>query len=56
VCEAYDVWKEKSMYGKTYLGVVRSSFLVDEEGTLAGVWYKVSPKDTSVRLLEALRG
>lgn len=56
VSEAYDVWKEKSMYGKTYMGIVRSAFLVDERGTLAGVWYKVSPADTPVRLLEALAG
>jgi peroxiredoxin Q/BCP len=56
VCEAYDVWQEKKNYGKTYMGVVRSAFLVDEEGRLAGVWYKVSPKDTPVRLLEALAG
>jgi peroxiredoxin Q/BCP len=54
VSEAYDVWKEKSMYGKTYMGVVRSAFLVDEKGRLEGVWYKVSPADTPVRLLEAL--
>ncbi len=51
---AYAVWKEKSMYGKTYMGVERSAFLVDEEGVLAGVWYKISPKDTPRRLLEAL--
>ena len=56
VSEAYDVWKEKSMYGKTYMGIVRSSFLVDEEGRLEGVWYKISPKDTPLRLLEALAG
>jgi peroxiredoxin Q/BCP len=56
VCEAYDVWKEKSMYGKTYMGVLRSAFLVDEAGSLAGVWYKVSPADTPLRLLEALAG
>jgi len=56
VAEAYDVWKEKSMYGKTYMGIVRSAFLVDEAGTLAGVWYKVSPGDTPLRLLEALSG
>ena len=54
VCEAYDVWKEKSMYGKTYMGVLRSAFLVDEEGKLEGVWYKISPGDTPKRLLEAL--
>ena len=53
---AYDVWKEKSMYGKTYMGIVRSAFLVDETGKLAGVWYKVSPKDTPLRLLDALAG
>ncbi len=56
VAEAYDVWKEKSMYGRTYMGIVRSAFLVDESGTVAGAWYKVSPKDTPVRLLEALAG
>ena len=56
VCEAYDVWKEKSMYGKAYMGVLRSAFLVDEEGTLEGVWYKISPADTPKRLLEALAG
>lgn len=51
---AYAVWKEKSMYGKTYMGIERSAFLIDESGHLAGVWYKVSPKDTPKRLLEAL--
>ena len=53
---AYDVWQEKSMYGKTYMGIVRSAFLVDETGKLAGVWYKVSPRDTPLRLLDALAG
>jgi len=52
---AYDVWKEKSMYGRTYMGIERSAFLVDEMGKLAGVWYKISPKDTPLRLIEALR-
>jgi len=56
VSEAYDVWREKSMYGRTYMGILRSAFLVDEEGTLAGAWYKVSPADTPLRLLEALAG
>jgi len=56
VAEAYDVWREKSMYGKTYMGILRSAFLVDEEGTLAGAWYKISPADTPLRLLEALAG
>ncbi len=52
--EAYGVWAEKSMYGKKYLGIVRSAFLVDERGTLAEVRYKVSPKDTVSRLLAAV--
>ena len=46
VAEAFGVWGEKSMYGKTYMGIVRSAFLIDEKGVLEGVWYKVSPKDT----------
>ncbi len=54
--EAYGAWGEKSMYGKKYLGIVRSAFLVDEEGTLSGVWYKISPKDTPKKLLSALTG
>ena len=52
--EAYGVWAEKSMYGKKYMGIVRSAFLVDEKGVLAEVWYKISPKDTAAKLLAAL--
>src|SRR5205807_3063016 len=54
VAEAYDVWKEKSMYGRKYMGIERSAFLVDEKGKLTDVWYKVSPKDTSANLLTSL--
>jgi peroxiredoxin Q/BCP len=54
VAEAYGVWVEKSMYGRRYMGIERSAFLVDERGKLAQVWYKISPKDTSARLLESL--
>ncbi|MGI8493208.1 MAG: thioredoxin-dependent thiol peroxidase [Acidimicrobiales bacterium] len=52
--EAYGVWKEKSMYGRKYMGIERSAFLVDPKGRLAGVWYKISPKDTPTKLLNAL--
>jgi peroxiredoxin Q/BCP len=52
--EAYGVWAEKSMYGKKYMGIVRSAFLVDEKGSLAEVWYKISPKDTASKLLAAV--
>lgn len=54
VAEAYDVWQEKKNYGKTYMGIVRSAFLVGPDGTLREVWYKISPKDTPVKLLAAL--
>ena len=54
VADAYGAWGEKSMYGKKYFGVIRSAFLVDEEGNLAEVWPKISPKDTPKKLLAAL--
>src|SRR5688572_13200229 len=41
VAEAYDVWAEKKNYGKTYMGIVRSAFLVDEKGKIEQAWYKV---------------
>ena len=54
MAEAYGVWGEKSMYGKKYFGIVRSSFLIDEKGKIAGAWYKVSPADTVPSALSAL--
>ena len=54
VAEAFDVWTEKSMYGRKYMGILRSAFLVDEKGKIAEAWYKVSPKDTPTNLLKAL--
>ena len=56
VAEAYGVWKEKSMYGRSYMGIERSAFLIDEKGKVAEAWYKVSPKDTPANLLKALGG
>ncbi|MEW6153223.1 MAG: thioredoxin-dependent thiol peroxidase [Actinomycetota bacterium] len=55
VAEAYGVWGEKSLYGRKYMGIIRSAFLVDEAGNVEHAWYKVSPKDTSANLLKALR-
>lgn len=54
VADAYDVWQEKKNYGKTYMGIVRSAFLVGPDGKIRNAWYKISPKDTPTRLLEAL--
>jgi len=52
--EAFDVWREKSMYGRTYMGIERSAFLIDEQGKISDAWYKVSPADTPKKLLNAL--
>lgn len=41
VCERYGVWVEKNMYGKKYMGIERSTFLIDEAGKIAHVWRKV---------------
>ena len=54
VAEAYGVWKEKKNYGKTYMGIERSAFLIGADGKIRHAWYKISPKDTPTRLLEAL--
>lgn len=52
--DAYGVWGEKSMYGKKYEGIIRSSFLIEEQGKVIQAWYKVSPKDTVPKALAAL--
>jgi peroxiredoxin Q/BCP len=52
--DAYGAWGEKSMYGKKYMGIVRSAFLVDEKGRISHAWPKISPKDTPTNLLKAL--
>jgi peroxiredoxin Q/BCP len=56
VADAYGAWGERSMYGRKFMGIVRSAFLVDEKGNLAEVWPKISPKDTPTNLLAALEG
>lgn len=40
-CEDYGVWKEKNMYGKQFMGIERSTFLIDEQGNIAAIWHKV---------------
>ena len=53
--EAYGVWKEKSMYGRTYMGVERSTFIIDRSGKIAKVWRKVRVKDHARTVLEAVK-
>ena len=54
VAEAYGAWGEKNMYGKKVMGILRSSFLIDEEGVIINSWYKVKPDDTVPKALEAI--
>lgn len=55
VAKAYKVWKKKSMYGREYMGIERSAFLIDGNGVILEAWYKISPKDTPENLLKALK-
>jgi len=54
IAEKYGVWVEKKNYGKTYMGVQRSAFLVGTDGKIERAWPKISPKDTPTELLAAL--
>lgn len=54
VAEAYGVWKEKSMYGRTYWGIERSTFIIGEDGKVLEAWRKVKPKDHAERVAELL--
>jgi peroxiredoxin Q/BCP len=52
--KSYGAWGEKSMYGKKYEGIIRSSFLIDEQGKVIDAWYKVKPEQTVPKALEKL--
>ena len=54
IAKTYGAWGEKSMYGKKYEGIIRSSLLIDEQGKVIETWYKVSPKDTVAKALKTL--
>lgn len=54
VAGKYGVWAEKSMFGKKYMGIVRSAFLIDEKGKIIRAWYKISPKKTVPELMKIL--
>jgi len=54
VAEAYMVWVEKSTFGKKRMGIIRSSFLIDENGNIQEAWYGIKPEDTVPKALEAL--
>ena len=52
--EAYDVWKEKKMYGKTSMGVVRTTYIINEEGIIEKVFEKAKPDTNAAEILEYL--
>lgn len=54
IAEAYGVWVEKSMYGRKYMGIERSTFVIDEKGKIAHVFRKVKPEGHAAEVLEAL--
>jgi peroxiredoxin Q/BCP len=54
VAEAYDVWKERSMYGNTFMGIERSTFVIDRDGNVAREFRKVKPDEHAGLVLEAL--
>jgi peroxiredoxin Q/BCP len=56
VAELYGAWGEKKMYGRTYMGILRSTFVIDEEGTIIKVFPKVRVKDHSEEVLSVLGG
>jgi peroxiredoxin Q/BCP len=56
IAEAYGVWKEKSMYGRKYMGIERTTFVIDEKGKIVQVFAKVKPAGHAAEVLEALAG
>ena len=52
IAEAYDVWKEKSMYGRKYMGIVRTTFVIDEQGVIIHIFDKVRTSDHWVQIAE----
>lgn len=55
VIEAYDVWKEKKLYGKTYMGITRSTYVINEEGIIIKTFEKASPDNNAKDILDFLR-
>lgn len=54
VMQKYDVWKEKSMYGKKYMGAIRTTFIIDEKGIIEKVYKNVKVKDHAEEVLSAI--
>ncbi len=52
LCDAYQVWKEKSLYGRTFMGIVRTTFLIDKKGIIQAIWPKVKVKGHAQEVLK----
>lgn len=55
LCDAFGVWVEKSLYGRTYMGIERATFLIDADGRIAGAWRKVKVKGHAESVLAAAK-
>ncbi len=55
VCDAYEVWKEKFNYGRSYMGIVRSTFIINPDGNIAKIFPKVSVKEHHLEVEEAIK-
>ena len=55
VADAYGAWGEKKMYGRTYMGIIRSTYIIDEQGVIIKVFPKVRPKNHSQEVIEVLK-
>jgi peroxiredoxin Q/BCP len=56
VCQAYGVWQEKKLYGRAYMGVVRTTYVIDAAGRVAHVWEKVKEQGHAAEVYAFLRG
>lgn len=55
LCDAYGVWVEKKLYGRTYMGIERATFLIDEKGVVREIWRKVKVKGHAEAVLESAK-
>jgi peroxiredoxin Q/BCP len=56
ICKAYGVWRQKSMFGKKYMGIERMTFIIDGNGKIAHVFEKVSPASHAAEVADVLKG
>ena len=54
IADAYGTWGEKKMYGKKYMGIIRSAFMIGSDGNVERAWYKISPKNTVPEVMKHL--